>query len=126
MRNEMMCPSCGSAIHPTLFECLPAYSRKQYKCPRCGAWITLDGRSRFIMFVVYISVFNAVLWPMFLYKDELRRALPLEQHVFGILVASLPVIASAVATLLLLKRIAGWVVAPKSDWDFPSWTRQGK
>jgi ribosomal protein S27AE len=63
MRNEMMCPSCGSAIHPTLFECLPAYSRKQYKCPRCGAWITLDGRSRFIMFVVGISVFNAVLWP---------------------------------------------------------------
>jgi len=127
MGGETLCPNCKQAIRPTLFQYLPPrYSRKQYKCPHCGFWLTIDGRSRFVMFVVGFGVFMSLTIPMLLSMEAIHRMIPLERHLFAVLLAGLPMVASVIAAALAVRHVAGWEVAPESAWDLPDWVHRDK
>ena len=125
MRREDRCPKCKSPIQPTLFQYLPPRgSRKQYQCPRCGTWLTIDGRSRLIMFFVMFGVWMGLTLLMFLWLPQIRRVIPLHNLAEGMIYSAIPMLLSVLATVLLLRRCAGWVVSPKSSWDLPAWVHE--
>jgi hypothetical protein len=41
------CPCCGQSIYPKLMDYLPRPGTyKQYRCPKCSSWLTIDIKSR--------------------------------------------------------------------------------
>jgi hypothetical protein len=83
---SVICPCCGQSVYPKTMDYLPKPGTfKQYRCVHCGAWLTIDLRSRIKLIVVasiglvagtacYIKLLiaigvrvrehqNAVLWP---------------------------------------------------------------
>lgn len=83
---SVMCPCCGQPIYPKTMDYLPKpRTFKQYRCVHCGAWLTIDLRSRIKLIAVgsiglvggtaaYIKLLiamgvpvreyqNVVLWP---------------------------------------------------------------
>lgn len=125
MHDEDHCPNCKSIIRPSLFEYLPPrVSRKQYKCPHCGTWLTIDGRTRLIMFSMMFVVWMGLTLPIFLYLPQIHRSIPRDNPIVAIVIASIPMMVSLLATLFVIRRVAGWVVSPKSLWDLPSWVHK--
>lgn len=83
---RVTCPCCGQSIYPKTMDYMPKPGTfKQYRCVHCGAWLTIDLRSRIKLIVMgsigavvgtagYIKLLiamgvpvrehqNAVLWP---------------------------------------------------------------
>src|ERR1700744_4557930 len=45
--RSVQCPCCGQSIEPKLMDYLPRPDTyKQYRCPKCSSWLTIDFKSR--------------------------------------------------------------------------------
>ena len=117
MRQKTHCPACRSVIRPTLIDCLPPrHTRRQYPCPHCGAWLTIDRRTRVIFFGVAIGVLALLVVPGLIYIDEIQRRFPLKQPLFAVLLLGISIVVAAIAATFALRRFASWVVAPGSPF----------
>ena len=78
------------------------------------------------MLVVGFGVFMSLTIPMLLSMEAIHRMIPLERHLFAVLLAGLPMVASVIAAALAVRHVAGWEVAPESAWDLPDWVHRDK
>lgn len=126
MSGEARCPVCKRAVRATLIQHLPGSGWKQYKCPHCGYWLTIDGRTRFFMVVVHVATFMSLVVPVISLMERIRQISPLERQLFAGFFLTLAMVGSFAACAFIAQRLGGWVVAPKSAWDLPSWVHRDK
>lgn len=115
LRVRRVCPNCSSPIEPTLFQCLPPRSsRRQFRCPKCDAWLTIDGPSRVLMVAVGTISCTSVAMPMLQLKAP-HGIPPAERAVVAVFIAAVPIAISIFVVALVLRKFAVWVLSPKKE-----------
>jgi hypothetical protein len=105
------CPGCGEAIYPSTWSYLPRRATyKQYQCTHCGAWLTIDLRSRIKLIAVSSLGF---VFTCYVYLQSLIAiGVPIQHYKNAVIwpFAVISVFLGGYAMARYMKKIAQWKV----------------